>query len=71
VKAAIKGDQTIDYKLRAKAGQTMRVKLATGHGANNEEDACTSPGWNVAPIDGHGSDEDHERLDDSRGCFDV
>jgi len=34
VKGAIKGDQTIDYKLRAKAGQTMTVKLATGNGAN-------------------------------------
>lgn len=34
VKGTIKGDQTVDYKLRAKAGQTMSVKLATGHGAN-------------------------------------
>jgi len=34
VKGTIKGDQTVDYKLRARAGQTMSVKLATGHGAN-------------------------------------
>jgi hypothetical protein len=34
IKGTIKGDQTIDYTLRAKAGQTMNVKLATKHGAN-------------------------------------
>jgi hypothetical protein len=34
VKGTIQGDQTIDYKLRAKAGQTMSVKLATRNGAN-------------------------------------
>jgi hypothetical protein len=34
VKGTITGEQTIDYKLRARAGQTMSVKLATGHGAN-------------------------------------
>jgi len=33
VKGTIKGDQTIDYVLRAKAGQTMRVKLDTRHTA--------------------------------------
>lgn len=27
VKGQLKGDQTVDYKLRAKAGQTMQVKL--------------------------------------------
>ena len=31
VKGSIAGRQTIDYKLRAKAGQTMSVKLASGH----------------------------------------
>lgn len=31
---SIKGDKTIDYKLRAKAGQTMSVSLKTKHGAN-------------------------------------
>ncbi|MCL6261926.1 hypothetical protein [Craterilacuibacter sp. RT1T] len=30
----IKGDLTIDYTLRARAGQTMSVKLATKNGAN-------------------------------------
>lgn len=30
----IKGYQTIDYTLRARAGQTMQVSLATRHGAN-------------------------------------
>lgn len=34
VKGAIRGEQTVDYKVRARAGQTMRVKLATRHGAN-------------------------------------
>jgi hypothetical protein len=34
IKGSIKGDQTIDYTLRAKAGQTMNVKLATSEGAN-------------------------------------
>lgn len=34
IKGSIKGDQTIDYTLRAKAGQTMSVTLATKHGAN-------------------------------------
>lgn len=34
IKGTIKGDQTIDYTLRARAGQTMSVKLATKHGAN-------------------------------------
>ena len=34
VKGTVHGDQTIDYMLRARAGQTMSVKLATRHGAN-------------------------------------
>jgi hypothetical protein len=34
IKGSLKGDQTIDYTLRAKAGQTMSVTLATKHGAN-------------------------------------
>jgi hypothetical protein len=34
IKGAIKGDQTVDYTLRARAGQTMTVNLATKHGAN-------------------------------------
>jgi hypothetical protein len=33
-KGSIKGDRTIDYKLRAKAGQTMSVSLKTTNGAN-------------------------------------
>lgn len=34
IKGSIKGDQAIDYTLRARAGQTMNVTLATKHGAN-------------------------------------
>lgn len=34
IKAKIKGNQTIDYTLRAKAGQMMSVHLKTAHGAN-------------------------------------
>lgn len=34
VQGTIQGDQTIDYKVSARAGQTMSVKLATRHGAN-------------------------------------
>jgi len=34
IKGTIKGDQTVDYTLRAKAGQTMRVTLETKHDAN-------------------------------------
>ena len=34
VKASIKGHQTIDYTLRAKAGQTMSVTLKTSNGSN-------------------------------------
>ena len=34
VKGSLKGDKTIDYKLRAKAGQTMSVTLKTSNGAN-------------------------------------
>lgn len=34
LKGTIKGSQTIDYTLRAKAGQTMNVTLKTGNGAN-------------------------------------
>lgn len=34
VKGALKGDKIIDYKLRAKAGQTMSVALKTSNGAN-------------------------------------
>jgi len=34
VKGSIRGEQTIDYKLRAKAGQTMNVTLKTSNGAN-------------------------------------
>ena len=33
-KGSLKGDQTIDYKLRAKAGQTMSVALKTSNVAN-------------------------------------
>jgi hypothetical protein len=34
VEGSIKGDQLIDYKLRARAGQTMSVKLTTRNDAN-------------------------------------
>ena len=34
VKASIRGDQTIDYKLRAKAGQSMNVTLKSSNGSN-------------------------------------
>ena len=34
VKGALTGDKTIDYRLRAKAGQTMTVSLKTSNGAN-------------------------------------
>ena len=34
LKGALKGDKTIDYKLSAKTGQTMRVTLKTSNGAN-------------------------------------
>jgi hypothetical protein len=34
VKGTIKGDQIVDYTVRAQAGQTMSVKLDTRHGAN-------------------------------------
>ncbi|MDZ7888721.1 MAG: hypothetical protein U5M72_05515 [Pseudomonas sp.] len=34
IQGSIKGEQTIDYSLRAKAGQTMSVRLVTKHGAN-------------------------------------
>ena len=33
-KGTIKGDQIVDYTVRARAGQTMSVKLDTRHGAN-------------------------------------
>jgi hypothetical protein len=34
VKGTIKGDQTVDYTVRARARQTMSVQLVTRHGAN-------------------------------------
>lgn len=34
VKGSLKGDKTIDYTLRARAGQTMTVTLTTSNGAN-------------------------------------
>lgn len=34
VKGSLKGNKTIDYKLRAKAGRTMSVTLKTSNGAN-------------------------------------
>jgi hypothetical protein len=34
VQGTIKGDQTVDYTVRARAGQTMSVKLDTRHTAN-------------------------------------
>jgi hypothetical protein len=34
VKGSLTGDKTIDYKLRARAGQTMTVSLKTSNGAN-------------------------------------
>lgn len=34
IEGKIKGEQTIDYTLRAKAGQTMSVTLKTSNGAN-------------------------------------
>lgn len=33
IAATLKGDQTIDYKLRARAGQTMTVEMKTSHAA--------------------------------------
>jgi hypothetical protein len=33
-KGSLKGDKTIDYKLRAKAGETMSVTLKSSNGAN-------------------------------------
>ncbi len=35
LKGRIKGDESADYTLRARAGQTMSVKLATRHSANH------------------------------------
>lgn len=34
IQGSIKGDQSIDYTLRAKAGQSMTIRLETKHGAN-------------------------------------
>jgi hypothetical protein len=34
IKGSLKGDQTIDYKLRARAGQSMSVKLASSNASN-------------------------------------
>lgn len=34
IKGSIKGNQTIDYTLRARAGQTMSVKLGTQHASS-------------------------------------
>jgi hypothetical protein len=34
IKGSLKGRQTIDYTLRAKAGQTMSVSLKTSNGGN-------------------------------------
>jgi hypothetical protein len=34
VKGSLKGDKTIDYKLRARAGQTMQVTLKTSNASN-------------------------------------
>lgn len=34
VESSLQGDQTIDYELRARAGQTMTVTLKTSNGAN-------------------------------------
>ncbi len=34
LKGSIKGDRIIDYKLRARAGQTMKVELKTSHADN-------------------------------------
>lgn len=34
IKGVVHGDQTIDYIVRARAGQALSVKLATKHGAN-------------------------------------
>lgn len=35
IKGTIKGDQTMDYTLRARAGQTLHVALQTTNGANS------------------------------------
>ena len=34
IKGQLKGDETVDYVLRAKAGQILTVTLKTSHGAN-------------------------------------
>ena len=34
VQGTLTGEQTVDYKLRARAGQTMKVSLKTSNGAN-------------------------------------
>lgn len=48
VKGTLKGDRTIDYKLRARAGQTMSVKLTTSNDANYFN--VLPPGSNDAAI---------------------
>jgi hypothetical protein len=48
VKGSLQGDKTIDYKLRARAGQTMTVTLKTSNGANYFN--VLPPGSNDAAI---------------------
>jgi hypothetical protein len=65
IKSRIKGYETVDYLLGAKAGQTMRVALQTNNGANYfnvlppESDAAIAIGANLGnkwagtlPVDG-------------------
>jgi hypothetical protein len=48
LKGTIKGNQTIDYTLRARAGQTLKVTLKTSNGANYFN--VLPPGSNDAAI---------------------
>ena len=47
VKGSLKGDKFIDYKLGAKAGQTMNVTLKTSNGATTS--TCSRPAPTMWP----------------------
>lgn len=70
IEASIKGRQTVDYVVGAKAGQTMNVSLATQHGATYFN--ILAPGENeVAFFNGSVSENQYEGTVQATGDYKI
>ncbi|MBY8824994.1 hypothetical protein [Sphingomonas colocasiae] len=69
IKAAIKGDQIVDYMVGVRAGQTMTVSLKTGNASNYFN--ITAPGAEAALFIGSTSGNSHSFRVPSSGDYAV